>query len=97
MLAAFIVIIALLLITNPSYTDFEHFSKKQEFHYSYSSEEYIHYSIRKKIGNYFIYSVYEITSYEYKGDGELYQMDEQTVISKNIYIGILGNFFELDN
>ena len=81
-LIAFVSLIALLMLTNPSYKDFEEFTPKHV-----TKREY---ALRTRVHNYLVYSVYEITSYKM---GEYDNPGEYSETYTNRYIGFFMNFY----
>lgn len=71
-----------IIILNPGYESFKEFTP--------SMKTKTHYVLRKRVNNYLLYSVYEITSYDYN------DYHEQFIPTTTRYMGFLMNFYPAD-
>jgi len=92
-LTPLLLIVVILLVTNPTYSDFTNFSAKYENANTANTEMY-HKYVRVKEANYFIASTYTIQEYNITKEED---SNTRTVnmISSHKYIGVFSNFFIL--
>lgn len=83
-------ILAVMVSTNPSYKDFEHFTATTHLYSENEGFEYHKDDVRIQIANYWIYSKYIIQTYELSGN--LLDIKPQLKYTHE-YIGFLSNIY----
>ena len=79
-------------ITNPTYKDFEEYSADYSVSYHYEGDLLLHQTVRKKLADNLIYSIYVVQKFDCSPYG--YRPTVKLTYSKR-YVGFFNNFFEI--